>query len=396
MSDTDTRQREAERYPHVVRAVRETPWAILPSTLATILEVVQMRASGERFSDEEIQARVGGRPSGRDVQMVGSVALLPVYGVLFPKADLFGQMSGGTSVQRLQESFRDALADDSVSAILLDVDSPGGSVDLIPELAAEIRAARGRKPIVAAANPRAASAAYWLAAQADEIVLTKSGDVGSIGVFAAHEDVTKMQERLGIKTTLISAGKYKTEGSPFQELGEEAKAAIQARVDEAYSMFVSDVAKGRRVSVDAVRSDFGEGRMVTASQALKTGMVDRIETIDQTVARLSRRRAQAAPVAEPAEPDDAIFDTDDEAATSGLSFADTVDTALRAIEAVVTRAEALRALTGTKRAQLAALVERTTDLLAAGESADAAEPAGLDDLEVSHALMQATSRLRAA
>lgn len=396
MSDTDTPKREAERYPQVVRAVRETPWAILPSTLGTILEVISLRASGERFSEEEIQARVGGRDARRDVQMVGSVALLPVYGVLVPKADLFSQMSGGTSVQSLQASFRDALEDDSVTAIVLDVDSPGGSVDLIPELAAEIRAARGKKPIVASANPRAASAAYWLAAQADEVVVTRSGDVGSLGVFAAHEDVTKMQEKLGVKTTLISAGKYKTEGSPFQELGEEAKAAIQARVDEAYGMFVADVAKGRRVSVDAVRSDFGEGRMVSASQALRSGMVDRVETIDATVARLSRRRVQAAPVAEPAEPDDAIFDSDDEAATSGLSFADTVDAALRAVEAVVTRSEALRALTGIKRAQLAALLERTTDLLAASETTDAPEPADLDDLEISHALMQATSRLRAA
>lgn len=396
MSDTDTRQREAERYPHVLRAVRETPWAILPSTLGTILEVISLRVSGERLTDEEIQARVGGRAASRDVQMVGSIALLPVYGVLVPKANLFSQMSGGTSVQGLQTAFRDALEDDSVSAIVFDVDSPGGSVDLIPEFAAEIRAARGRKPIVAAAHPRAASAAYWLAAQADEVVVTRSGDVGSIGIFAAHEDVSKMQERLGVKTTLISAGKYKTEGSPFQELSEEAKAAIQGRVDEAYSMFVSDVAKGRRVSVETVRSDFGEGRMVTASQALKAGMVDRVETIDATIARLAPRRVKATPVAEPPEPDDAILDTDDGAATSGPSFADDVDTALRAVEAVVTRSEALRALTGTKRAQLAALVERTIDLLAASETTDAPEPEGLDELEISHALMQATSRLRAA
>lgn len=395
MSDTATRNREVERYAHVVAYVRETAWAVTLNTLATIQDFARMWSVGERFSDDEIQARVGGRQSRRDMEMVGSVALLPVYGVLVPRADLLSEMSGATPLQRLQSAFRDAIEDDSVTAVVFDVDSPGGSVDRVTEFAAEIRAARGSKPIVAVANTRAASAAYWLAAQADEVVVTKSGDVGSIGIFAAHEDVSKMQEKLGVKTTLISAGKYKTEGSPFEELSEDAKATIQARVDEAYSMFVSDVAKGRRVSVDTVRAEFGEGRMVSASNALKAGMVDRVETLEATVLRLSRRRAQA-PIAEPPEPPDTLDDTDDEAATSGLSFADTVDAALRAVETVVTRAEALRALTGTKRAQLAALVERTTQLLATSEPPP--EPDAVTDLELEaqFALLIAGSRLRNA
>jgi ClpP class serine protease len=125
------------------------------------------------------------------------------------------EMSGGTSVQRFKQSLEAALADDKVTSIMLDIDSPGGSTDLIPEMAAQIRQARKQKPIVAMANTAAASAAYWLGSQASEFVVSPSGKVGSIGVFAAHTDVSEAEAKAGVKTTLISAGKFKTEMSPF-------------------------------------------------------------------------------------------------------------------------------------------------------------------------------------
>ena len=275
------------RYSQVVRAVVETPWAILPSKLAIIVELVARRAEGERLSEEEIRERIGAGPATKQSYTTGAVAVLPLYGVIIPRATMFSDMSGGTSVQRFSEAFRAALADQQVGSILIDVNSPGGQVDLIPELASEIRGARGDKPIVAIANTDAASAAYWLAAQADELVVTPSGEVGSIGVFAAHNDVTAAQEKAGIKTTLVSAGKHKTELSPFQPLSDEAREALQAKIDEYYGMFVSDVAAGRGVTEDVVRDGFGQGRMVTAETALRLGMVDRVETFEQTVARLT-------------------------------------------------------------------------------------------------------------
>jgi ClpP class serine protease len=103
----------------------------------------------------------------------------------------------------------------------------------------------------------------------------------------------------GVKTTLISAGKYKTEGNPYEPLSDEARAAMQAMVDDYYGMFTRAVAKGRGVSVDAVRNGFGEGRMVSASQAVKNGMADRVATLDQVLAshgvsRSGNRQAIAA------------------------------------------------------------------------------------------------------
>jgi signal peptide peptidase SppA len=358
------------KYPNIVRAVSETPWAILPSTLEAIKHFVALRAQGVKLEDEEIQARIGAGPAHKQPSQQGVVAVLPIYGVITPKADLMSDISGGTSVQTFAADFRSVLADDAVKAIVLDVDSPGGQTDLISEMASEIRAARGTKPIVAVANTMAASAAYWLATQADELVVTPSGSVGSVGVFAAHEDISGLNDKLGVKTTLISAGKDKTLGNPFEPLSEEATQMIQDRVNEAYDMFTGDVAKGRGVSPTQVKDGFGQGRMVSAQNAVKEGMADRVGTLEQTLARVanpngrSRVGATAMVAAQfGAPPDNVELNDIDQAAASGLSFADEADELLRSLNAVVTRTETLRVLTGAKKEQLSALVERAQSVL---------------------------------
>lgn len=201
---------------------------------------------------------------------------------------MFTQVSGATSVSGFQSSFRAALADPVIDGILIDIDSPGGSTDLVPELAAEVYDARGGKPIVAIANTMAASAAYWIGSQADEFVVTPSGEVGSIGVYAVHQDLSGKQEKEGVKTTLVKAGEFKADTNPYEPLSDEARAAVQERVDEFYGMFLEAVSRGRSVSVSDVKGRFGKGRVVTASSALKEGMVDGIATFDATVARMIR------------------------------------------------------------------------------------------------------------
>jgi ClpP class serine protease len=146
----------------------------------------------------------------------------------------------------------------------------------VPELADEIYAARSQKPITAFVDTMAASAAYWLASQATEVIITPSGRVGSIGVFGLHMDHSQELAKAGIFPTFIQAGKYKTEANPLQPLSDDAKAAWQARVEAMYGVFVRDVARGRGVTADAVRSEFGEGRMVDAKDAVTKGMADQI------------------------------------------------------------------------------------------------------------------------
>jgi signal peptide peptidase SppA len=400
MSDEATHEREADRYPQIVRAVRETPWAILPGTLATILDVVGRRLDGERLTQEEIQERVGDRSSASKTGHGGLDRVIPIAGVIIPKATLFSEISGGTSVDSLQADFRDALGDDSVKAIVLDVDSPGGMTTGIQELAAEIRAARGTKPIVAVANYRAASAAYHLASQADELVASPSADVGSIGVFAAHEEVSGMQEKLGVKTTLIAEPAGKIAGNPLRAAERGSRGAHRGGRPRRLRDLRRDVAKGRGVTTATVKSDYGQGRMLSAPKALKAGMIDRIDTLESVVAKLQnpsgRSRAASGNTASGHSGDSTVTVTltgDSTALTQSTGFTDAVDEAHRAFEAVVSGAEALRALTGTKREQLAALIERGQALLAQADEPEEAE-AHDDELELELALAEADARLR--
>lgn len=267
--------------------VRDTPWAVTPTMLATILEIARRHASGEKLSAEDIAARIGDRqrPSS---SIQGDIAVLPMYGVVVPRANLMSDVSGATSAEAFGRAFTAAMNDQRIGAVVIDTDSPGGSVAGVDELSRLIYDARGTKPIVAVANHLMASAAYWIGTAADELVMTPSAEVGSVGVFAAHEDVSAAQEKAGVKTTLVSAGEFKTQGNPYEPLTEEALATIQARVDDYYGMFVKAVARNRGVSVAAVREDYGKGLAFGAAQALAAGMVDRIETLDQTLVRLAK------------------------------------------------------------------------------------------------------------
>lgn len=280
------------KYSRILTEFYNTPWAILPEKLAVITDLLVARSLGIRMSDEDIQSLIGATRHPQYSQ-AGAVAVIPVYGVLSQRMDLFSETSGGTSTERLAKQIKTSLEDSSVGAILLDINSPGGSVFGMSEVADVIFNARGHKKITAIVNSEAASAAYLIGSAAEDFVITPGGEAGSIGVFAAHTDISKLEEIQGVKTTLISAGKFKVEGNPFEPLTDEAKAAIQSRIDDYYDMFVKAVAKHRDVSVSDVRNGFAEGRVVGAKEANSLGMVDRIATFDETVDRLAgSKRAQ--------------------------------------------------------------------------------------------------------
>lgn len=272
------------KFERVIRYVLEMPWAIKPEALGVILDILAFRAEGGVRSQEEIDELIG--PDERPAEIRrGKVAVVPLHGMIMPRADMFMNISGGTSMQKFAATLKRADQDPKVATIVIDVDSPGGTVDMVPETAEMIR--NLKTATVAVANTGAASAAYWLAAQADEFVVTPSGEVGSIGVWTAHEDVSKANKMAGRDVSLISAGKYKVEGNPFEPLGDEARAAMQSKVDYYFDQFVADVARGRGVSADVVRNGYGQGRMVVAPDALREGMVDRIATLDQIIAERS-------------------------------------------------------------------------------------------------------------
>lgn len=270
------------RYPAIAAAFYNTPHAITVEKLAE----VQAFLEGKFRGVESAGPRVNAGP--RDgVQMVGRTAVVPVMGVLGQRMNIMSEYSGGTSTEQIGQTIDSLAADAHVKNIVLNVDSPGGSVFGIQELSDKIQSARRSKRIVAVANSMMASAAYWLGSQASEIVVTPGGQVGSVGVIAAHTDQSKFEENMGLKTTVITAGKYKAELDPSQPLSEDAKAAVQDAVDKYYSMFIKAVASGRGFAASKVDSDFGQGRMKLAADAVDAGMADRVDTLEGVLRKLT-------------------------------------------------------------------------------------------------------------
>lgn len=280
------------RLEHIRRAVYSTPWAIEESKLEALLEVVELRAEGIRLTSEQIEARVG-KVDRPQPQVMGSIAVLPLYGVIAQRMNMVTEMSGGTSTEQFGAMFSEAVNSPDIGAIVLDVDSPGGTVEGVEELSARIHAARGTKPIVALANPLMASAAYWVASAADEVVSAATGRVGSIGVLAMHVDTTKMDEQAGIKRTIIKSGEFKGEGSPHEALTDAARMHMQSIAEEYGDMFVRAVARNRNASLTAVREGYGKGRVFTAQMALKAGMIDRVGTLEDVLERLAGKVSRA-------------------------------------------------------------------------------------------------------
>jgi signal peptide peptidase SppA len=261
--------------------------------LQAIGAVLTARAAGVAASPDEIRAALGGSAAAPASRSVGSTAVIPIFGALAHRMGMFSEFSGGTSYTAVRAALRGALTDTNVSSILLEIDSPGGNVDGLPELADEIYAARGQKPIGAIANTLSASAAYWLGSQVDDFAVTPSGVVGSVGVYMMHIDESQMNEKVGLAITYISAGEHKTEGNPDEPLSEDARGYLQSQVDAIYGQFIAAVARGRGAAKKAVRETYGQGRVLMAEPALKVGMVDRIATLDEMVSRMASKGKRA-------------------------------------------------------------------------------------------------------
>ena len=276
-----------------------TPWALMPERLNAVAAVLA-RWSSNTPASEDVMQRIAADRSAREARRQSNqvngggagngIAVLPLYGVVTQRGNMVDDVSGPGSVstQQFAASLRQALTDESVSQILIDIDSPGGSVYGVAELADEIISARAQKPVIAIANSLAASAAYWIGACASELYVTPGGEVGSIGVWQAHQDYSKAMDEAGVKTTLISAGKFKVEGNPYTPLDEDAQAFMQSRVDDYYAAFTKAVAKGRGVAIAQVRDGMGQGRVLGAEAALASNMVDGIASLDDVVRKMRR------------------------------------------------------------------------------------------------------------
>jgi capsid assembly protease len=269
---------------HLYAEFQGKPVAILPERIHFIGDTLKILARDGQGARQI--AAAGNRRSGSQYGRHG-IGIISVGGVLLQRASDFEEAIGFVGTERIGRQLDLMVSDSTIDSVILHFDSPGGSVFGLAELAAKIRAARERKKIYGIADSLAASAAYWLLSQCTEVSVTPGGLVGSIGVITMHLDYSKQLAAEGIKTTLIHAGKYKAEGSPYEPLDQAARGEMQSKVDAYHDAFVTDVARGRRVSQAKVRSDFGQGRLEIDGAAVTAGLADKVQTMQQLVSRLS-------------------------------------------------------------------------------------------------------------
>lgn len=273
-------------YARIVSRINRSVWLMTEDgidNLLTILERHMYEDDDEIRRHAELFGIDGNENAGPTV--INGVGILNLEGPIFPKANLMTELSGATSLESFRSDFRGLLTNDSVSSIILNIDSPGGVSDLVMEMAAEIRESRNEKPIFSIANTMAASAAAWIASAAGESYITPSGLGGSIGVYLVHVDRTEQEQKAGIKKTVIKAGDVKAAGE--EPLNEATRGNLQDMVDDCYEDFVASVAEGRNLSIEAVK-EFADGGLITPRKAVEYGLFDGIKTFDSLLGEVSQ------------------------------------------------------------------------------------------------------------
>lgn len=270
--------------------VLNSHWAMTEEAIRTVIAIAARTSLGP----EAVEAERGERlDNSRMVTVRNGVATIPVRGVLMRYGNIFGRVSGATSFDVLATDIRTALDDPTIKALLLAVDSPGGEVAGTEETAQLLYEGRERKPIVAHIDGSGASAAYWLASAAREVVVGSTAIAGSIGIRLAIQAQAEGDRKQGIETiTIISSQSPRKEADPKTA---EGRAQYQAILDHLGAVFINTVARNRGVTADVVLSDFGQGGVFVGSDAVAAGLANRVATYESLHAELeaqygSRRR----------------------------------------------------------------------------------------------------------
>ena len=279
-------------YPHIAARVFNTPLLVEPDKMQHVLAFLAPRlgftfeaSTPLAFSaPPEAQRHDGG------FQVQDGVAVINVFGMTVQRSAFMDDTSGMVSYDRLAETFRAALGDRSVKSILLNMDSPGGEVHGLFDFADEIFEARGAKPMTAVVADRAASAAYVIAAAADEVVVTRTSETGSLGALFIHVDRSERLRTEGLKVSLIFAGERKVDGNPFEPLAPAAAAAIQADIDQTYDLLTGTIGRYRGTKLTQQQAIETEAAIYRGRDALGVGLADRVSTAR---AEFDRLRAES-------------------------------------------------------------------------------------------------------
>ena len=282
------------RYPHLATRLFNVPLMLHPDKAEIVMAALADRLGiahlfrGEQLLTMQSSAVAARSDTGgygdadadfdRPYDLVQGVAVIPIVGTLVQKSDWMDAYSGITGYNALRAAFLTALGDPAARAILLDVDSPGGEVAGCFDLVDTIFAARGTKPVWSVLNEIAYSAGYALASAADRVVLPRTGGCGSVGVICMHTDFSQALSKAGIAVTLIQYGAQKSDGSSMAPLSDSARGRIQADIDTMGELFVSTVARNRRMAAADVRRT--QAGTYLGADAVSIGFADEVAAPD--------------------------------------------------------------------------------------------------------------------
>lgn len=296
--------RKPHKLERIADAVTSEPWAILPAKLEAICDFFDQRLEGNFLSDDEIRAAVGEQDEEEDpnVTTVEGVRIINIRGTITPKATLLSKFSGGASCDAIAHQVQKAVADDQVKAILLRIDSPGGSVHGTSEVARQVFEARDKKPIHAwVDHGYCASGAYWIATACSRVYATEGSEVGSIGVLMIHREMVKAAENAGVKYTVLRSVENKAIGQSVETLDNEKRAVMMARIEDWHGKFTEAVARHRGTTEARVSSEFGRGKTFLASEATDLGMIDGVKSFSQVFESLRATSGGSSVVSTPKE-----------------------------------------------------------------------------------------------
>ena len=264
--------------PHIAMMIFNTPLMILPAKLDVIVRVLGDRI-GVQGGEVKAEEMISARPPAKTNRV--EIAVVPVIGSLVHRAVGMQALSGVRSYQDIRNNFREAVSDSKVNAILLDIDSPGGSVAGVFDLADEIHAANEQKPVYAFINESGYSAAYLLASSAKKILLPRTGGVGSIGVRMMHVDQSEFNKKAGITVTNLFVGERKLDFDPHSPLSKEAYDAAMKELREIHTLFADTVARNRGLSAEEVKGT--EAALYMGQHAVRVGLADEVMSFDEAI-----------------------------------------------------------------------------------------------------------------
>lgn len=264
------------RFPHILSVLYCEPWLITGEMHKRLCQIVDEHISGAAHDPGGIvEAFSGAKGNGRDRDpfvRLGNIAQVNVHGVIGKRVGYFEKCSGVMDCDDAEYALLTAYEDESIEGVLLDIDSPGGTVTGVPELAEVIARVNAEKPVVAFTDTQMASAAYWLGAACSAIYATGSSHIGSIGVYAAWMDASRAYELNGFSQEVEKVGKYKAAGLYGTSMTPEQRDLVRKRVEEVAGWFKGFVSANR----SGVPAEAMEGQTFYGAEAKVNNLVDEV------------------------------------------------------------------------------------------------------------------------